>query len=286
MVVHICKICNFSSTYKGNYDIHLTSIKHKNNYKLQNKIINTNTVDNSGKILITIVNNQNSLAKQNEELRQKIELLEKSNQELKNVNNQNTNKIVKEARIIKKSILTILNTNFKDNPSINYINEKDFILELELEYNRKINDRENGLFLRIFSDFERNKLIHTISKLILKFIKKKDQTSQSVFNIDSSRGNYATKIEKIWHNDKSGLQLKTYTLDMVIKYMLNVLEIFRQRLEILIKNRNKTNDERDYVMKYQDLFLDVRAFLTNSNIHKKIILYMCPELRIDEKMLE
>jgi hypothetical protein len=42
----------------------------------------------------------------------------------------------------------------------------------------------------------------------------------------------------------------------------------------------------DYIMKYQSLLIDVNAFLTNSNVHKKIIIYMCPELRIDDKMLE
>jgi hypothetical protein len=39
-------------------------------------------------------------------------------------------------------------------------------------------------------------------------------------------------------------------------------------------------------MKYQSILLEVIAFLTNSNTHKKIILHMCPELRIDQKLLE
>ena len=204
---------------------------------------------------------------------------------MKIVNNQNTNKIVKEARSIKKSILTILNTNFKDTPSIDYIDEEEFRSELEAEYKRKIDDKDNKLFMRIFNDYKNNKLIKTLSDLILKFIKKEDQKLQSVFNIDASRGNYATKIEDIWHNDKSGLQLKKYTLDMVIKYLLNVLDIYRQKLEDMIKKKNKTQEERDYVMFNQDLFLEVRSYLMNTNLHKKVILYMCPELRIDDKVL-
>ncbi len=39
-------------------------------------------------------------------------------------------------------------------------------------------------------------------------------------------------------------------------------------------------------MKYQTILLEVNAFLTNTNTHKKIILQMCPELRIDQKLLE
>jgi hypothetical protein len=38
-------------------------------------------------------------------------------------------------------------------------------------------------------------------------------------------------------------------------------------------------------MKYQGLLFDVNAFLTDSNVHKKIIIYMCPELRMDDKIL-
>jgi hypothetical protein len=296
MVIHKCILCNFSSTQKTAYNTHLITQKHKRNCKdshnvVENGIINTQ----NNEIMITIVENQNNLAKQNnevikqnEELRKKIEMLEKSNQELKEVNNQNTNKIVKEARSIKKSILTILNTNFKDTPSIDYIDENMFKKELELEYKCKITDPDNKLFKRIFSDYENKKLVKTLSDIILKFVKKEDQHNQSVFNIDSSRGNYATKIENFWHNDKNGLQLKKYTLEMVVKYMINVLDKFRlQLVEIRKENIKKSNIERsDYLMKYQTLLLEVNAFLTNSNTHKKIILQMCPELRINQKLLE
>jgi hypothetical protein len=271
-----CEICDFNGKQKSDYNKHLLTNKHKSKFEK----INNNTITNTTNIVIDKIDNKmDKLTKQNEELIKEIE-------KLKAINNQNTNKIVKEARSIKKSILTILNTNFKDTPSIDYIDEKEFRSELEIEYDRKIDDKNNSLFMRIFSDYENKKLIKTLSDLILKFIKKEDQKSQPVFNIDSARGNYATKIEDIWHNDKSGLQLKKYTLDMVIKYLLNVLDIYRQRLEDMIKKKNKTSEERDYVMTYQDIFIEVRSYLMNTNTHKKIILFMCPELRMDEQILE
>jgi len=286
MTNHNCKICNFSSIHKANYDTHLLTNKHKQNY-LKNKqnvnknIDNDDNNNNKGNIMNVIVENQNSLAKQNDELKKEIE-------KLKQINNQNTNKIVKEARSIKKSILTILNTNFKDTPSIDYIKEEDFRLELEAEYNRKIDDKENKLFMRIFNDYENKKLIKTLSDLILKFVKKEDQKLQPVFNIDSARGNYATKIENYWLNDKSGLQLKKYTLDVIIGFMLKVMDIFRQNLTTMYMENKKKKDVQvtDYIMKYQCLLLEVNAFLTNSNTHKKVILFMCPELRLDQEMIE
>ncbi len=287
MVLHKCILCNFSTSQKTAYNTHLLTQKHKRNYKdipQNNDIKDTH----NNEIMITIVENQNNLAKQNKEVIKQNEDLKKEIEKLKEVNNQNTNKIVKEARSIKKSILTILNTNFKDTPSIDYIDENMFKKELELEYKCKITDSDNKLFMRIFSDYENKKLVKTLADIILKFVKKEDQKTQSVFNIDSSRGNYATKIEDFWHNDKNGLQLKKYTLEMVIKYMINVLDKFRLKLvKIRDENIKKPNiDRSDYLMKYQTILLEINAYLTNTNTHKKIILQMCPELRIDQKLLE
>jgi hypothetical protein len=268
MIEHLCEYCNFITSHKGNYDRHLLSRKHCNKVK---EYESNNIIDYK----------LNNLSKQNEELIKEIH-------KLKEIHNKNTNIIVKEARAIKKSILTILNTNFRDTPPIDYINETDFRKELELEYNAIISDTDDKLFMRIFNDYEKRKLIQTLSNLILKFVKKEDQKIQSVFNIDSARGNYATKIENFWHNDKNGLQLKKYTLDVIVSYMINVMDIFRQKL-LNMHNINKIKKDitlTDYLVKYQSIMFEVNAYITNPNTHKKIIIYMCPELRMEYKLLD
>jgi hypothetical protein len=285
ILLYTCNYCNFSTHQKNDYNRHLITLKHKNNLLINNIIVENKEIQNDN-IMISIVENQNTLVKQNEEVLKQNEELKHEIEKLKELNSQNTNKIVKEARAIKKSILTILNTNFKDTPSIDYIPENEFIKELELEYKAKINDKDDKLFKRIFNDFTNKKLVQTLANLIIKFVKKEDQKNQSVFNIDSARGNYATKIENFWHNDKSGLQLKKYTLDMVIRFMLNVLDIYRQKLDNILKQKKRTQEDIDYIMEYQTLFIEVRSFLTNVNTHKKVILFMCPELRLDQKMLD
>ena len=232
--------------------------------------------------------NQHNLAKQNEEVKKQNEELKKEIQKLKEISNENTHKIVKEARVIKKSLLSMLNSNFKDTPSIDYIKENDFRLEFEEEYNLKLNDTNNKLFMRIFSDYKKRKLINSLCNIIVRIIKKEDQKKQSVFNIDASRGNYATKIQDIWHNDKKGLQMKKYTIDMVTKYMLNIMDIYRERL-VDMYNDNKIKKVigvTDYIMEYQGLLFEVNAFLTNPNTHKRIILNMCSELRFEENLIE
>ena len=112
---HYCKYCGYETELKIHYDRHLLTKKHQRNVQKQsNKVV---IDDMSGNIMLKVVKNQEELAKQNEELKQKIEHLEK-------VNNQNTNKIVREAREVKKSILTVLNTKFKDTPALDYIKEE------------------------------------------------------------------------------------------------------------------------------------------------------------------
>ena len=273
MVNYTCDNCNYISTKKTDYARHLITKKHIQ--KLTKDKSNDKQPENQTK-----TNNKDIIVESLEELKNKIEQLERTN-------NQNTHTIVKEARTIKKSLLSILNSNFKDTPSIEYIDEDDFITHLEDEYNLKIDAKDNKIFMRIFSDFERKKLIHSMSKVILRFLKKEDQKSQSVFNIDAARGNYATKIQDIWHNDKKGLQMKKYTIDMMMKYMINVMDIYRLRL-VDMYNENKLKKDinvTDYIMEKQGLLLNVNAFLTSPITHKKIVLNMCSELRMDDNLL-
>jgi hypothetical protein len=267
----------------NDYKKHLLTKKHNNNKLKYTNINETNNID----IIMEIKNN---FAKQNDEVKKQNEELRKEIQKLKETSNQNTQTIVKEARVIKKSLLSILNTNYKDTPSIDYIKEDVFKAEFEEEYNLKIKDtnKENRLFMRIFSDYKKRKLINSICNVIVRIIKKEDQKQQSVFNIDAARGNYATKIQDIWHNDKKGLQLKKYTIDVVTKYMLNIMDIYRERL-VIIYNENKKKKDigvTDYIMEYQGLLFEVNAFLTNPNTHKRIILQLSPELRFEDNMLE
>ncbi len=282
MIEHKCRACAYNTYKLCDYNKHILTKKHKKNIILNPE--NNNLIN---KIDI-ITENQSNLAKQNAEVIKQNDELRKEIQKLKEANNENTNKIVKEARTIKKSILSILNTNFKDTPSIDYIDEKDFRIHFEEEYNLKLNDPDNKIFMRIFSDFKKRKLVGSLSNVIIRIIKNEDQKKQSVFNIDASRGNYATKIEDIWHNDKKGIQLKKYTIDVITNYMINIMDIYRSRLvDMYNENKIKKNiNVTDYIMECQGLLFDVNAFLTNPNTHKRIILNMCPDLRIDDKFLE
>jgi hypothetical protein len=315
-----CISCNYTTIKKSDYIRHLTSTKHLKNKT--NIINNNNDNDNdddddddddddndTGELKDILLHVKNQVDIQKEEAKETIKLLveklnnlEKKNEENTNkineTNNQNTNKInetntqntqkiVKEARVIKQSILTMLNTHFKNTPSIEYIKQEPFFKALEEEYKANINDGSDKLYMKIFTDFEKKKLVKTMTDLILKFVKKDDQKFQSVFNIDSARFNFATKIDDFWMNDKKGLQLRKFTVDKVVDFMIDVMDVFRLRL-IKLRNENikhSTNERSDYLMTNQKLLLEVVSFLTNSNTHSKIISQLSPNLRYNEHPL-
>ena len=282
-----CKECDYITPIKVNYTRHLLSKKHlKNIGKNNNKDLDKDLDEDKNQELKKIIEVNNELRDEVKETRETINVLMNKMNTLENKNDQNTQKIVKEARNIKSSMLTMLNTHFKDTPSIEYIEQKPFFIELEKEYNAKISDESNKLFMRIFTDYEKKKLVKTLSDLILKFVKKDDKKFQSVFNIDCARGNFATKIDDFWLNDKKGLQLRKFTIDKVVSFMIDVLEVFRLRLvEIRKENiKNPTSERNDYLMENQTLLLEVVSFLTNSNTHTKIMTHLSPNLRC-EKLL-
>jgi len=130
-------------------------------------------------------------------------------------------------------------------------------------------------------------LAKTIADIILRIIVKDDKNKQAVFNIDFARGNFATKAETHWMNDKKGVELKKFTLTKVVEYMINILEIFRKQLCKISENNKTKRDTNlmDYFMLNQKRMYEVSSFITNPITHTKIMMLLCPELRFDETFL-
>ena len=274
---HTCKPCNYESTSKKDFEKHLLTKKHQKN----KDISNNKNIEN------LIIQVKEEFKEQNKEVLKQNEELKKEIIELKKVNNQNTNKIVKEAREVKKSVLNILNSKFKDTPALDYIKEDEFLKQLQFEYRCKLDENNDTLFMKIFRDYEKKLLAKTIADIILRIIIKDDKNKQAVFNIDFSRGNFATKAETHWMNDKKGVELKKFTLTKVVEYMINILEIFRKQL-CKISENNKTKKDTnlmDYFMLNQKRMYEVSSFITNPTTHTKIMMLLCPELRFEDTFL-
>ena len=213
MPIYNCECCNYETPNITNYKRHVLTQKHINNDKfvrlkdeintLKNdtKIINdkvNNLKDNTKKINLTVNNLKDNTTKINEKVNNLKDNTKKINLTVNNLKDETkiqiNNAVIKQNKF-NRSVMTILTQEFAQNPSLEKINEEDFIKELELEYNAKVNDKDCKLQLLIIQDFKNKRLIDTISKLILKFVKKEETSLQSIFNTDCSRGNYATKLD-------------------------------------------------------------------------------------------
>jgi len=145
-----CDRCKYMTDIKVNYSKHLETKKHlkksneNNIYPEQIKELLLQVKEEVKEVNKEVNKEKDEAKKTIDLLMKKIDILEKKNDQntnkLKETNDINTQKIVTEARTIKKSILTLLNTHFKDTPSIEYIKQEAFFKELEKEYKMEIND--------------------------------------------------------------------------------------------------------------------------------------------------
>jgi phenylpyruvate tautomerase PptA (4-oxalocrotonate tautomerase family) len=174
-----CEDCDYITPIKVNYTRHLLSKKHLENKDIiKDKKQNIDVDDKNEQLKKIISEVKNELKEElKEESKETIKVLMNKMNLLENKNDQNTNKIVKEARNVKCSMLTILNTHFKDTPSIEYIKQEPFLEAFEEEYKAKISEDSDKLFMRIFTDYEKKKLVKTLSDLILKFVQKDDASN-------------------------------------------------------------------------------------------------------------
>ena len=301
MAIYNCECCNYETPNITNYKRHVLTQKHINNDKfvrlkdeiniLKNdtKIINdtvNNLKDNTKKINLTVNNLKDNTTKINDKVNNLKDNTKKINLTVNNLKDntklQINNAIIKQNKF-NRSVMTILSQEFAQNPSLEKINEEDFIKELELEYDAKVNDKDCKLQLLIIQDFKNKRLIDTISKLILKFVKKEETSLQSIFNTDCSRGNYATKLDSTWFNDKFGMKLRDIILRPLIEYTINALEPLRNKIVKLTKLNRITPslDKSDFIMENSNYLLEVNCILVKKKTYEQIIFKLSPHLQLE-----
>jgi len=301
MAIYNCECCNYETPNITNYKRHVLTQKHINNDKfvrlkdeintLKNdtKIINdkvNNLKDNTKKINLTVNNLKDNTTKINEKVNNLKDNTKKINLTVNNLKDETkiqiNNAVIKQNKF-NRSVMTILTQEFAQNPSLEKINEEDFIKELELEYNAKVNDKDCKLQLLIIQDFKNKRLIDTISKLILKFVKKEETSLQSIFNTDCSRGNYATKLDSTWLNDKFGMKLRDIILRPIIEYTINALEPLRNKIVKLteLNKKSPSLDKSDFIMENSNYLLEVNCILVKKKTYEQIIFKLSPQLQLE-----
>ncbi len=280
MVTYNCECCNYETTNITNYKRHNTTQKHINNDKFSKLKNEFNILKNDAS---KINNDVNNLKNNASKINNVVKTLKDDTNKIKTETMLEINKAVRKQNKFNRSVMTILSQEFAQNPPLEKISEKDFIKELELEYSAKLNQKDCKLQLLILQDYRNKRLLDTLSKLILKFIKKEEISLQSIFNTDCSRGNYATKLETTWLNDKFGMKFRDIILRPIIEYTIDALEPLRTKI-INLRELNKTNpsiDKSDFIMENSNYLLEVNCMLVKKKTYEQIIYKISPQLQLE-----
>ena len=273
MVNYKCECCKYNTENITNYKRHLLTQKHINNNKfiqIENKIKH-------------IIKKTEKIEEKTEKIEDKTKQIEDKTKDIEEKTALKINSAIRNQKKFNKSVLTILKEQFSNNPALEKIDEKDFIKELELEYECKINDKDCKLQLLLIKDYKKKRLIDTLSKIIIKFIKKEELSLQSIFNTDCSRGNYATKLETTWLNDKFGMKFREIVLRPFIEYTINALEPLRNKIVKMteLNRKSPSMDKSDFIMENSNSLLELNCILVKNKTLEQIIYKLSPQLQLE-----
>ena len=324
--MHTCNTCTYTTSNISHYKKHLSTKKHisRQIIKKNSEIINElNKLKNQVKLVETNVSEVQKSIKNQVKKSIKNEVKDSINNEVKkSINNEvqqsiknevqksiknevkdsiknevkdsiknelkhDINTAIRKQNVFNKSIMTVLTQQYNSNPTLNKIDRDDFIKELELEYECKIDEEDYKLQQKIISDFKNKRLIDTVANLMLKFVKKDDLKLQSVFNTDISRCNYATKMEKAWLHDKFGLKLREIILTPIIEYIIDSLQPLREEVErqLVINKKTPSIERSDFIMNNSHFLMEVNYNLVKKRTHDQILYKIAPQLHLDTKFM-
>jgi hypothetical protein len=300
--MHTCNTCTYTTSNISHYKKHLSTKKHisrqiikknseiiyeLNKLKNQVKLVETNVSEVQKSITNQVKKSINDEVKDSIKNQVKNSIKNEVKDSIKNELKHDINTAIRKQNVFNKSIMTVLTQQYNSNPTLNKIDRDDFIKELELEYECKIDEEDYKLQQKIISDFKNKRLIDTVANLMLKFVKKDDLKLQSVFNTDVSRCNYATKMEKAWLHDKFGLKLREIILTPIIEYIIDSLQPLREEVErqLLINKKTPSMERSDFIMNNSHFLMEVNYNLVKKRTHDQILYKIAPQLHLDTKFM-
>jgi len=228
MVNYFCETCFFETNNKSNFNKHLNTKIHIIRAEACIKKIKEDDFDKEK--YKSELAEKLELKYENKFLKEKVEFLEK--------NNENLSTIAKTSVKTTQSALTFIMNNYPDAPSITKYNNFKFLKEKD---HYKIADS-------ILHKYKHKTLVDYLSNLLIDQYKKDNPGEQSVWNTDVARLSYVVKdsinkknISK-WIVDKKGHVLSSYTVQPIVDKLKD--RMF-DSYEKIMKDNQKYNDNRD-----------------------------------------
>jgi hypothetical protein len=288
-----CEKCNYYTSRKFNFELHINSNKHKNtkitteNNETLVKVSKITKCLNCGKIF----NDRAGLWRHKQKCIHNIEDRSKNNTEVKendiNKKDELIDYLIKENQEFKNLILEIIkkdtyNTNNINNSNTNSHN-KTFNLQLFLNETCKdamnITDFVDSIQLQL-SDLEnvgRVGYVNGISKIIIKSLNALDETKRPIHCTDTKREVLYVKDENIWQKDNDKKCVKKAIKRVANKNCKLLLE-FREKHPDCNKSDSRYSDQ------YNKMIVEAMGGSGNNDAEKedKIIQNISKEVQINK----
>jgi len=287
-----CEMCNYETDVKYCYQKHLKTQKHELNAnkttinKKKNKDHKCNYCDNNFTTPSSLARHHKSCIQKNkliqvvcekdkeiEHLKDKIEMLQSENRNLKVL-------VTNAGSIIKTSVSTLsyVVQNYTNAPVLEPLNDYDTI-----QYNDK--DDEFDIMTMIFHHHRKRSLAGYLGDFIVKSYKKDDPSQQALWSSDAVRLNYIVReiINKKtdWSVDKGGIKTTSYIIDPFLEYIRQLLVDFNEdnRLEnYLHDNVLRMKQRMDDLNASAEIISDIK----NKVLTDQIIKYIAPHFYLSK----
>ena len=306
-----CKLCNYSTSNKANYNKHCNTKKHKEKSKEESELVVQKIPEEHLKNTSKAPHDQehnvhkceycgnnfsrtSSLTKHYKRCSMQNNLLLKNKNYEKELQHEQElhKKDIEQKEMYKKemeyykemlniaggmvqktvSALTYIVSNYEDAPSIQ---------DIEFDQIRHIKDKPDDILIsEIFYQYNNNKLGKYIGDAIVKVYKSDDPMKQSIWNTDTSRSTYLLK--KIIYDDKSKWIVDKRGVDTTECIIVPVVKKIR---ELAIEYQQNIDDCEDTskIMIVNDVFVRLVADIDNKSIHKDILKYMSPYFFLNDE---
>ena len=236
------------------------------------------------------------------ELQNKINFLEKECEHYKDEANTYKYIVNESGNLVKKSMssLSYLIKNCNSAPALEII-DSDIMNSRKIVYDEKTKSSiieeidsdesidEEKLANDIISAYKHKTLNKYLGNCIIDTYKKDEQSSQSVWNTDTTRLTYIIRElinnkTPIWHIDKKGVKTKTFLIDPLLSNVKDIIMQYQTEKNSMLFNYKGA--ELELIMENINTVAHLVTEIDDGTIALDLLKYLAPYLKINTKLLE
>ncbi len=294
----MCEKCDFICSKKGDWNRHLTTVKHKRMYIVTNSDENLHNKDYICNICDKKYNSRNglwshkkkcintSVEQASENKPDIVELLINENKEFKNV----IIDLVKSNQDLQKQMLEVCKKGTTTNINNSHINSHNKNFNLNFFLNEQCKDAMNimdfvNTFQLSFADFERIGevgYVEGISTIVMDKLNEMDVYKRPIHCSDAKRETMHVKDNGVWSKDSPTNDKIRLALKHITKKNTDLIRPWLNAHPGVLNSEHRLND------KYQEMFIEAMGGRKNKNMKEgedKIIKKISKMVLIDKNML-